>query len=216
MLWKLGSSLVTKHFAKVAVDYYHQKYTILERNFLRLSDILMENNEPTVAIFGQPGAGKSTLLHTLTEGKCNPKPFISQKTDATDWSTNPEVTLMHSYTNNGKLTHFIDTPGYGTAKHPLCSYDHFPYDEMTKIVFVIRGKVQQADEEMFSQLIMRGLSEKILLVRSLSEDLAADDRIKVKVDLNRNIRYKHVHIPLIFTSSRTGEGISSIREWLWG
>lgn len=211
MFWKLAT-FATNNFTKTITEY--PTHNILERNFLRLSDVLSNCSETPVALFGQPGAGKSTLLNTITEGNCFPKPIVSQKTDATDWSMNTEVTLIHSYKENNKLMYFIDTPGYGTTKHPPSSYDYFPYEGMSKIIFVVRGKLQQADQEMFSRLTMIGLAEGILLVRTLSEDLTEEERMKVKIDLNRNLKYKHLNVPLIFASSRTGEGISSIRQWM--
>jgi len=217
MFKKLASALIgNKNYYDTYPEYNKDRYSTLEKNFLRLSDTLMKFNEAPVALFGQPGAGKSTLLYKITEGQCNPKPIISQQTDATDWSINPEVALMYSYTMKPKYKYFIDTPGYGTSRHPLSSYKYFPFEEMSRTIFIIRGKLLQTDEDMFSCLIYRGLSDKILIVRTLAEDLTEDERMKVKVDLNSKLRYKHLAIPLIFASSRTGEGISSIQKWLWG
>ena len=218
MLWNpvttAGSFVIKKIIKKKYMNAPTNQLSTLERNFSRLSNQLLWHRGKVVALIGQPGAGKSTLLYSMTEGKCSPKPFISQKTDATDWALNNHVSLVHSMNGVDEDTAFIDTPGYGTSLHPLSSYIHFPFDSVTNVIFVIRGKIQQTDHEMFSLLIRYGMQDRLRIVRTLSECLTEKERMAVKVDLNRNLRYKYLNIPLLFVSSRNGEGISSLKSWL--
>jgi GTPase Era involved in 16S rRNA processing len=209
-----GGFVVKKIIEKKYNNSPTNQRSTLENNFFRLSNQLMWHRGKIVALIGQPGGGKSTLLNSLTEGQCSPKPFISQKTDATDWALNNHVSLIHSINEIDKDTAFIDTPGYGTSLHPLNSYIHFPFDAITNVIFVIRGKLQQADHEMFSLLISYGMQDRLIIVRTLSECLTEKERMAVKVDLNRNLRYKHINIPLLFVSNRNGEGISALKAYL--
>lgn len=189
-------------------------HAILNQNFNRLTDDLhfSDQDQRTIAVFGQPGAGKSSLINKITNGNCEPKPVIGQQTDATDWSTNPLVDLLHA---NGKAI-FIDTPGYGTAKHPLSSYlTHFPFGSIDHYLFVVKGKIHQADEEMFQYIIQFASPDSnIILIRSFSDDLTDEEKFQVKRDLFAKLRYKIHKIPLVFLSNRTGDGLSELQEYI--
>jgi GTPase Era involved in 16S rRNA processing len=209
-----GSLAVKKIMKKKDNNAPTNQLSTLEKNFSRLSNQLLWHRGKVVALIGQPGAGKSTLLNSITEGQCFPKPFISQKTDASDWALNNNVSLVHVMNAVEKDTAFIDTPGYGTSLHPQSSYIHFPFDAITNVIFVIRGKLQQTDHEMFSLLIGYGMQDRLMIVRTLSECLTEKEKMAVKVDLNRNLRYKYLDIPLLFVSNRNGEGISALKARL--
>jgi GTPase Era involved in 16S rRNA processing len=187
-------------------------HATLIQNFNRLNNDLQLSNQRSIAVFGQPGAGKSSLIHKITNGNCEPKPMIGQQTDATDWSINPLVDLLH---DSGESI-FIDTPGYGTAKHPLSSYlSHFPFSSIDNYFFVIKGKIHQADQEMFQYLTrLAAPYSNIVLIRSFSDDLTDEEMFQVKRDLFAKLRYKYHNIPLVFLSNRTGDGLSELQEYI--
>ncbi|NLP52432.1 GTPase domain-containing protein [Bacillus sp. RO1] len=216
-MWWIPAVAVGGFVAKKIIDsqkstkHQYQYYpSTLERNFNRLGYELEHVDGSKIALIGLPGAGKSTLLHSLTKGKCIPKPFISQVTDATDWTVNEEVPLFHTY----KETVFIDTPGYGTRKHPVSSYSYLPFYAFSKIIFVVRGKLRFEDQELFDMLILQGFEHKMIICRSSSETLTEEDILEVKKDLNKHLKYKYKAIPLVFISSRSGVGISTLKEWI--
>lgn len=187
-------------------------HAILHQNFNRLNNDLHFSNQPTIAVFGQPGAGKSSLIHKITNGNCEPKPLIGQQTDATDWSTNPLVDLLHA----SETSIYIDTPGYGTAHHPLSSYlSHFPFSSIDTYLFVVKGKIRQTDEEMFQYITQfTNPDSNIVLIRSFSDDLTDEEKFQVKRDLFAKLRYKLHNIPLVFLSNRTGDGLSELQEYM--
>lgn len=187
-------------------------HAILNQNFNRLEHYLNVSSQRSIAVIGQPGAGKSSLIRKITNGRCEPEPIIGQQTDATDWSTNPSVNLVHY---SGKSI-FIDTPGYGTAKHPLSSYlSHFPFNSIDYFLYIIKGKIHQTDEEMFQYLNeLANQTSNIILIRSYSDDLTDEEKLQIKRDLFAKLRYKSHNIPLVFLSNRTGDGISEIKEYI--
>lgn len=211
-MWKSPVVSVGSYFVKKVIDSratkgsYTSNRSTLERNFIRLGCELEHIHGRKIALLGQPGAGKSTLLHTLTEGTCTPKPFISQITDATDWTVNEEVPLFHTY----KELFFIDTPGYGTTKHPIQSYSYLPFHDFSTILFVVRGKLRAQDQELFDMLMLQGCEGKLILVRSYSETLTEEDVLEVKKDLNKQLKHRYKGIPLVFVSSRSKDGLAEL------
>ncbi|MCM3789322.1 GTPase domain-containing protein [Domibacillus indicus] len=179
---------------------------------MKLAALLEEAESRKIAFIGQPGAGKSSLLLKLTNGKCEPKPNIGQGTDTTDWSSGREPVWYHLY--NG--TYFIDTPGYDTKAHPLRSYrEYFPFQNVDAIVFVIRGKIHQSDEDMFRLIMDKSkCTSTVVLVRGYAEDLTEEDRKSLEQEFNEKFKLKRYHVSLIFVSNRLGEGITELQSLL--
>jgi GTP-binding protein EngB required for normal cell division len=190
----------------------HMVKSILEENFLYLERIIRTSEKRSVAIIGQPGAGKSSLLLKLTNGQCEPKPLVGQHTDATDWSNQVYDRFLHIFNQIS----FIDSPGYGTKTHPINSYrEYFPFHEFDGFLFVIKGKIQSTDEEMFRCIIEKSKRESnVVLVRAFSDDLTEEDRKHVKQDCNLKFRYTRYNCPLVFVSNRLNQGIKKLQTYL--
>lgn len=152
---------------------------------------------------GQPGAGKSSLLHSITDKEIFPLPEIGVKTDATNWADDKNINLLHTW---NKYT-FIDIPGYDTQKHPTKILSiFFPYNACDLFIFVIKGKILTADEDIFKRLC--SLHKKVYIVRSFSDSLEEDDRTAIQDDIQKY--FENGHFRLIFASNKTREGIWEI------
>ncbi|WP_040207193.1 GTPase [Neobacillus jeddahensis] len=203
----VGGYLVKKVREDKKTSSYTPTITTLERNMNRLSLALNEmNNKKKIAVLGQPGAGKSTLIDLLTSHQCSPRPSIGQKTDATNWSESIEVDLLFIYRDYV----FVDVPGYDTSTHPIDHFiQSFPFHEFDRFLFVVKGKIHQADEEMWNILKALSLLEKTQIVRSYSDTLNSKEKLEIKKDLFRYFRKK----PL-FISSRYKEGLEEVLNFL--
>lgn len=184
----------------------------LEENFSQLAALLQETEGRKLLLIGQPGAGKSSLLLKLTAGKCEPKPNIGQETDTTNWSRSSNPVLYHLYNE----IYFIDTPGYDTKAHPLKSYrEHFPFYHFDAVLFVIKGKIRQSDEEMFRLIMDKTKSTStVVLVRGYAEDVTGEDRKILEEEFNRKFKLKERKIRFFFVSNRLGEGVTELKLYL--
>jgi len=193
--------------------FFSNAFTPLEKNFLRLERILGEDNKGAIAFLGQPGSGKSALLNEVTNEKCEPRPQVGQCTDTTDWSIS-NVTFFCNYFN----MKFIDTPGYDTLKHPVESYiQYFPFNKMQKVIFMVKGKLHQSDEQIYNKLVdFYGdqAYQKILIVRSFSDDISEKESDEILSDLNSKLRYEVHNIKVVLVSSRYGQGIKEVQDFV--
>ncbi|WP_050183417.1 GTPase domain-containing protein [Domibacillus robiginosus] len=190
----------------------HRRKSRLEENFSQLETLLKKAEGRKIALIGQPGAGKSSLLLKLTNGKCEPKPTIGQGTDTTDWSSSSKPILCHQYDR----IYFIDTPGYDTKAHPLKSYhEYFPFHCFDTVLFVIKGKVHQSDEEML-RLVMNKTrrTSTVVLVRGYAEDLTEEDRKSLEHEYSIKFKTEKHNLPFFFVSNRFGEGIAELQACL--
>ncbi len=194
-------------------EFLAAKRTTLDQNFIMLRSLLEQSRQKKVALVGQPGAGKSSLLLKLTDGKCEPPPKIGVETNATDWSRNESIDFIHSYAS----IDWIDVPGYGTQTHPIKSYQtYFPIDLCQVILFVIQGKIQQSDEQMFQTLFnLSKHSCKVAIIRTLSEHLSKQDQMEIQKDLEAKLLYNRNNIPLYFISNRTMMGIEEVKRFVF-
>lgn len=181
-----------------------RRKTTLESNLERLSRELRSENGRKIAIIGQPGAGKSSLLKKMTGGKVVPLPVIGNHTDATNWSSDIGCNLLSRY--NGKV--FSDVPGYDTQTHPVDVFkSNFPFRDFDGFLFVVRGKLYGADEEIF-RLASR-IGKPIFIARSFLDSLdegeleVSEEDIKKRLSVPQSAKF-------FFFSNRTDEGVDAI------
>lgn len=181
------------------------KLTTLEKNLKRLSKELGQQfGKKKVAILGQPGAGKSSMLDILTNYQCVPRPKIGQQTDATDWSKDPQVQLLHLYRDHV----FVDVPGYNTISHPVdCFLQYFPFHLFDSILFIIKGKLYGADQQIWEYI--SGSSVKSLILRTFTDGLSDEEKSELITDIKH-----HFGREFIAVSNRYKSGFSDIWYFL--
>ena len=181
-----------------------QRKTTFELNLKRLTEQLQSRSGYKVAILGQPGAGKSSLLKKMTNGKVKPLPVIGVQTDATDWSSDAECNLLSVYESYV----FVDVPGYDTMSHPLHVFSSFfPFNDFDAYIFVIRGKLQSSDEDIYRLIAKAG--RRLTIAKSFSDSLEGDDFTFVENDIRTRLLLAD-SASIRFFSNRTGDGVESI------
>lgn len=176
----------------------------LERNLARLHSELRSAGQHRIAILGQPGAGKSSLLKKMTSGKVVPLPVIGAETDATNWADKVDCNLLSRFDHYT----FVDVPGYDTATHPVdVVLSEFPFGDADAYVFVVRGKLRGADEQIFRAIARSG--KPVCVARSFADSLSNDERDAVTRDLHHRFGLSADH-HIGFFSNRSGEGVAAI------
>jgi GTP-binding protein EngB required for normal cell division len=181
--------------------------TVLERNLERLERVLGREGGRRVAILGQPGAGKSSLLIKMSSNRVTPRPVVGVHTDATSWADDSSVALLSRWEN------FVvaDVPGYDTASHPVGPFLRlFPFDEFHMFIFVIRGKLHEADERMMR--CVQASRRPMLVVRSYAETIDRAERDRVLQDIQARLSIQSTSV--LFASNRTGEGVEEVLRWI--
>jgi len=190
------------------------KFGILLNNISRLEDELKAQSNSKCLIIGQPGSGKSTLLWKITNKSCFPKPKIGVATDATDWAEVPNVNLLTIYND----TLFIDTPGYGTVKHPASLYaKHFPFNKFNVVLLVLNGKIRGTDNliiNAISNTVEKNKSIKCYVVRTYSENFSESDKSEIESDLQSYFKSIKITQSIIFVCNKTNNGLENIRNVL--
>ncbi|PIG29349.1 GTP-binding protein EngB required for normal cell division [Janthinobacterium sp. 35] len=182
--------------------------SILVKNLHALRKCTAETNPRRIALLGQPGAGKSTILKKLSKGFAKPAPVIGTNTDATNWAESTDVDLLSKW---GRHI-VVDVPGYDTLHHPTSAFlDTFPFANFEKIFLILRGKVRAADIQIYNEIIAAKTS--VLVVRSYAESLNLAERQLVQDDLCKHFSGL-TNTSLIFVSSRTEEGIKTLRNMI--
>ena len=181
-----------------------KKRTVLESNLVRLRAELHAARVHRIAILGQPGAGKSSLLKKMTKSRVVPLPVIGAETDATNWAESSDCNLLSLY---DKFT-FVDVPGYDTSSHPVgVVLENFPFGEIDAYIFVVRGKLRGADEQIFQAIAKSG--KPICIARSFAESANDNERIAITEDLQHRFGLAGDH-HIGFFSNRNGDGIAEI------
>lgn len=178
--------------------------TILESNLDRLRRELRQETGQKIAIMGQPGAGKSSLLKKMTNGEVVPLPKIGIQTDATDWSSDANCTLISRY----KEKVFVDVPGYDTQNHPVSVfYSSFPFHDFDTFLLVFHGKLHKADEDIFQMAIRTG--KPVCIARSFLDSLDEDEINAIEQDIRKRLSLPET-VKFVFFSNRTEKGIKDI------
>jgi small GTP-binding protein len=162
---------------------------------------LDEENSITVsvALFGQPGAGKSSLINKIIGKKVAE---IGVETDTT----------VEAASYEAKGLSFVDLPGYGTTNFPKESYfDKFDIQQFDLFLCVTSGKLHQADNEFFQELVRRG-KVCVFVVNKHDElwqdDVPIEDLEQRKIqDIRKNIG---LPVKIIFTSCRKNTGLDAL------
>jgi GTPase Era involved in 16S rRNA processing len=185
--------------------------SVFRANLLRLQGELLRSESRPVAVMGAPGAGKSSLIDLLTHGECEPRPVIGQKTDATDWSRDDDVPLLHRAPSGV----FVDLPGIDTERHALADLiDLFPFDLVGGVVIVQKGKVWGSTARLLAhvrqQVALNVLrADRVLIVRTFIDALDTHEEIEeVRADLERIVGSA---LKLYLVSNRTKVGIDELR-----
>jgi len=177
----------------------------LELNLERLREQLQgHSGNNKVAILGQPGAGKSSLLTKMTKKKVKPLPIIGAKTDATDWSKDPDCNLLSNFKNYT----FADVPGYDTSSHPTEVFSSsFPFDSFDVFIFVVHGKLHASDEDIFRLIADSG--KRVCIAKSFADSLESGEPISVENDIRKRLIIPK-EVPVLFFSNRTGDGVDAV------
>lgn len=181
---------------------------ILVKNLRALGMSTIHPNPNRIALLGQPGAGKSTILKKMSKGRAKPAPVIGTNTDATNWAESTDVALLSEWSHHVAS----DVPGYDTSSHPVSVFlAGFPFANFGKILLVLRGKVREADVQIYRQI--RAKHTPVVMVRSCAESLDPSERRAVQNDLCRQFPGL-TKTSIVFVSSRTGEGIDTLRAMI--
>ncbi|AUT75752.1 hypothetical protein C2L64_46350 [Paraburkholderia hospita] len=184
--------------------------SILRFNIKRLGKELARVPGRKVAIFGQPGAGKSSLLKNMTDAQVRPLPCIGSQTDATDWSTDPACELLSFHEREV----YVDAPGHDTLNHPVNAFaPNFPFAAFDAFVFVISGKLHDADCLMFQRAMESRKS--MCIARSFAESLTVEEAVAVERDLRRKLAAP-AKLKFVFFSNRTREGVKHVQRFAKG
>ena len=161
-----------------------------------------------IALIGQPGAGKSSLINALT-GK-----HLFETGEHTD------TTISRQEAKLGSLT-IVDLPGYGTKRFPLSNWlDQYKPEELDLYLFVFDGKLHESDSDLF-QHFKKWKSERehpYFIVRNKEDQIWNDTKSlqELKNDIIKDVNSKMGNSSLTtkvyFTSCRTKEGISELKE----
>jgi len=117
-----------------------------------------------LAVVGQPGAGKSSLINNLLGKKVAE---TGQTTDVTRQATEYEFDFQR----------IVDLPGYGTELFRFDSWlEQFHPEQYDAFIYVFKGKLREADNELFSALADWNMERRrpLFLVRTFSADIEDD------------------------------------------
>ena len=202
--------------AKLAYDFATREapvvpsrpLTRLGLNLTRLRGELAIGKGPALAIMGQPGAGTSSLLSKIGGRRLTPKPSIGVETDATDWAGSDECVLLFSC----EPWRIADVPGYDTQGHPAAAFlADFPFSSFDVFVFVVRGKLREADESVYRRLTATG--KPVLVVRGFADGIDNEEVVGAVQDIRRRLGVPE-SVKVVPVSNRSGIGINIVRRWL--
>lgn len=198
----------------------------LANNFQKLKSELafygsLSRPSPLLGFVGGPGRGKSSLVKYLARdyGVLSVQPKIGAKTDATDWSVPQTDSLVGIWKPlTGGVVRYVDFPGYGTTSHPTnphyLKFFRDNFYRFQRILFVVDGKLEESDEEIFSLIRRQPQSEhRIIVVRTKTDEfMNDDDQTNAEADIRAKLRWSQG--PIVFVSNKEGTGLDELRSMI--
>ena len=174
------------------------------------SDGLPPLGPPEIAFAGRSNVGKSSLVNALTG-----------RLSLARTSNTPGRTQQLIFFNLGDRLTLVDMPGYGyaaVAKAKSASWGALARDylrgrsSLMRVFVLIDGRhgLKDSDHETMKQLDAAAVSYAVVLTKR-DEVKPADQAARVEATLAALRAHPAAYPDVIFTSSRTGEGVAELR-----
>ena len=174
------------------------------------SDGLPPPGPPEIAFAGRSNVGKSSLVNALTG-----------RLGLARTSNTPGRTQELIFFNLGDRLTLVDMPGYGyaaVAKAKAASWGALARDylrgraELLRVFVLIDGRhgLKDSDHATMQQLDAAAVSYAVVLTKR-DEVKLADQRARIETTLAALRAHPAAYPDVIFTSSRSGEGIAQLR-----
>ncbi len=165
---------------------------------------------PEIAFAGRSNVGKSSLLNALTG-----------RNSLARVSHTPGRTQQLNFFALGTHLHLVDMPGYGYAavsKDKITGWSTLIRDflrgraTLARVFVLVDGRhgLKANDDAMLAQLDASALSYQIVLTKR-DEVMLADIPKRIEETLARLRPHPAAYPHVLFTSSKTGEGIAELR-----
>lgn len=174
------------------------------------SDGLPPLGPPEIAFAGRSNVGKSSLVNALTN-----------RLSLARTSNTPGRTQELIFFNLGDKLTLVDMPGYGyaaVAKAKAASWGQLARDylrgrsSLLRVFVLIDGRhgLKESDHETMKQLDVSAVSFAVVLTKR--DEVKLEDQPKrIEATLAALRAHPAAYPDVIFTSSRTGEGIAELR-----
>ena len=174
------------------------------------SDGLPPLGPPEIAFAGRSNVGKSSLVNALTG-----------RLSLARTSNTPGRTQQLIFFNLGDRLTLVDMPGYGyaaVAKAKSASWGALARDylrgrsSLMRVFLLIDGRhgLKDSDHETMKQLDAAAVSYAVVLTKR-DEVKPTDQAARVEATLAALRAHPAAYPDVIFTSSRTGEGVAELR-----
>ena len=174
------------------------------------SDGLPPVGAPEVAFAGRSNVGKSSLINALTN-----------RASLARTSHTPGRTQELIFFDLGGRATLVDMPGYGYAavsKEKSASWGQLVRDylrgrpSLMRVFVLIDGRhgLKDSDQETLKLLDGSAVSYAVVLTKR-DEVKAADQPKRIEATLEALRKHPAAYPEVIFTSSRTGEGVADLR-----
>ncbi len=171
---------------------------------------------PEIAFAGRSNVGKSSLLNALTNRKT-----LARVSHTPGRTQQLNFFSLAGASGGDEKLRLVDMPGYGYAavgKEKIAGWSKLMRDylrgraQLARVFVLIdaRRGVKPVDDEMFDLLDQAAVSYQVILTKHDEVKLA--ERSLVVEETLAALRKRPAAYPeLIFTSSQTGEGVSTLR-----
>jgi GTP-binding protein len=174
------------------------------------ADGLPPAGPPEVAFAGRSNVGKSSLINALTN-----------RTGLARTSNTPGRTQELIFFDLGGKATLVDMPGYGYAvvsKAKSATWGALARDylrgrpTLLRVFLLVDGRhgLKESDHETMRALDSAAVSYAIVLTKR-DEVKAADQAERIEATLDALRKHPAAYPEVVFTSSRTGEGVPELR-----